>query len=186
MVSSIGCEPGLDLNLETFRVVSAPRYERAALVEEGALLGIVNGEAASLAAIAHVLRDQVISTFRPAGFELAPMECDATDLGLDTRSDGHLLLHGTGYARRKRAEGAPRWARGYADSTVYAWLLAEPYAFETSTWLFTHRTGVEALGDQPLEHFHEWDNEDGGDCSLETPLGETGQDPSCVKQPQAH
>ncbi|MBE3041047.1 hypothetical protein IMZ48_00350 [Candidatus Bathyarchaeota archaeon] len=169
------------LNLETLRVCE-PRSDKTFFVHEQELLAFVNGQSESWHAIEHLSPDDALGTF-PAISEGgisrvhgASLVCSATDPGLGLCTDGHRLRNPeppwvSDYARDKREEGATRWKLGMADGMLFYWPSDESDAYATSMFLFHHRNEDEMLGTDPMEHFDDWDSDDGGDWAEPVPIG---------------
>ena len=169
------------LNLETLRICE-PRSDKAVLVDEQELRASVNGPAKFWLGIKNLSPDDVLSTFpAPSEGEMskchdASVICSATDPGLGLRTDGHTLRDYnpwwvSDYARHKSEHGATKWKLGMADGMLFYWPSDESDAYNTSMFLFHHRNEDELLGTDPLEHFDDWDSDDGGDWAEPVPIG---------------
>ena len=175
-----------NLRLQSFRVIALDN-SKAAGVHEQALLAFINGEDTSGGCIAHLPEDGVFSTFStgptPAAVlrDHAALACDSWHNAIPAAANGFALFrpkrdntHGKSiYARDKRELGAHRWKfRAEDHQRFFFWPTQDRDAAETRVWRFTHRSGVVALGDEPLEFFSDWDSSDSemGDVAEAVPL----------------
>ncbi|KAH7353527.1 hypothetical protein B0T11DRAFT_118550 [Plectosphaerella cucumerina] len=74
-----------------------------------------------------------------------------------------------------RLNPAPRWyfARDHNGQMLFRQTHPEHEigGFPTENWLFTHHSGTQACGDDPLEYFADWEGSEAGDVQEPTPFG---------------
>lgn len=157
-------------------------------MDERALLGMVNGRDSPREAVAHLAAglaagDDVFSTSPAAprqemlGVGGARLSCSERDVCLDARTDGHRFVRHDAvpvgqseYAERKRDAGVTGWKFGDEGDGVHYWPSDAPEASSNEMFMF-HRDRVRVLGDDPLEHFDDWDSDDEDTWAEEVPIG---------------
>lgn len=77
---------------------------------------------------------------------------NAVSLHSDSECEPGLSL----YAHDKSEQGAPRWRRGRLNGYTPT---DHPHGKPTREWKFRHRSGAEAIGNEPLEYFSDWDSD---------------------------
>ncbi|TFB00685.1 hypothetical protein CCMA1212_007457 [Trichoderma ghanense] len=77
---------------------------------------------------------------------------------------------------QKMLDTAPRWEFGIGrDGTACCWRVtavrSSHQGYPTRLWRFFHRNGEQAIGDEPLEFWDDWEGSQSGDTYEPTPFG---------------
>ncbi|RSL43667.1 hypothetical protein CEP54_014982 [Fusarium duplospermum] len=69
---------------------------------------------------------------------------------------------------------SPRWGWGRDEKDrIWYWQVLgnNGHGYQTEQWLFRHRNGEEALGEDPLDFWSDWQGSEAGDVAEATPFG---------------
>lgn len=93
----------------------------------------------------------------------------STDSGWHIETAAEASIH-------KMLATAPRWELGIGrDDTACCWKVTVAHSshdsYPTRVWRFLHRNGEQAMGDEPLEFWDDWEGSQSGDCYEPTPFG---------------
>ncbi|KAL6872080.1 hypothetical protein J3F83DRAFT_633982 [Trichoderma novae-zelandiae] len=110
----------------------------------------------------------------------APSGLDKSKAGSysdDSSSSADLHKLATAEASiQKMLDTGPRWRWGIGqDGTACCWRVAATHSsvesYPTRVWRFFHRNGEQAIGDEPLDFWDDWEGSQSGDYYEATPFG---------------
>lgn len=149
-----------ELELRSFRVTESD-YGTSE-VEESELLALVNKSTTADMDIEELEESDMLSTTSSVSGNYV-IENGRIALAPDIHRNAAVLISDMDYtpgscvyAHDKSEAGAPRWRScGHNPCT----LNDDPDGEPTREWEFRHRSGAEAIGDEPLEFFSDWDSD---------------------------